>query len=101
MAAATFRRALPLALAFGLFLASAPSGVLAQTSGMTGSAPMPDPRVGLRAGQYDAAEKNSVTVRRQALSRLAAALRTEADAASDAPKARMLAAAVGELATAR
>ena len=56
MAAATFRRALPLALAFGLFLASAPSGVLAQTSGMTGSAPMPDPRVGLRAGQYDAAE---------------------------------------------
>ena len=54
MAAATFRRALP--LAFGLFLTGAPSGMLAQTSGMTGSAPMPDPRVGLRAGQYDAAE---------------------------------------------
>ena len=56
MAAATFRRALPLALALGLFLTGAPSGVLAQTSAMTGSAPMPDPRVGLRAGQYAAAE---------------------------------------------
>ena len=62
---------------------------------------LPAARLATVRTALDAAEKNSGTARSQALSRLSAALRTEADAASDAPKARMLAAAVGELATAR
>ena len=53
MAAVSFVRAVPVALALA-FLAAAPSSLLAQ--GMSGAAPSPDPRVGLRAGQYDAAE---------------------------------------------
>ena len=62
---------------------------------------LPAARLATVRTALDAAEKNSRAARSQALSRLSAALRTEADAASDAPKARMLAAAVGELATAR
>ena len=56
MAAAKLTRALPHLLAYGLLATGSASMALAQTPGMTGSAPMPDPRVGLRAGQYDAAE---------------------------------------------
>ena len=56
MAAASLARAIPLALALGLLATSAPPSLLAQNAGMSGSPPSPDPRVGLRAGQYDAAE---------------------------------------------
>ena len=56
MAAVNFARAFPLALAYGIVAAAAPLSANAQMSGMSGSAPSPDPRIGLRAGQYDAAE---------------------------------------------
>ena len=56
MAAATYTRALSLGLAYSLIAISAPSLALAQGAGMSGAAPSPDPRIGLRAGQYDAAE---------------------------------------------
>ena len=55
MAAANFTRARSLGLAMALIAISAPSLALAQGA-MSGAAPSPDPRVGLRAGQYDAAE---------------------------------------------
>ncbi len=56
MAAASLARAVSLALALGLLATGAPPSLLAQNAGMSGSPPSPDPRVGLRAGQYDAAE---------------------------------------------
>jgi hypothetical protein len=55
MAAVSLSRAMPLALAFGVVALGAPSRLHAQSSGSS-AAPSPDPRVGLRAGQYDAAE---------------------------------------------
>ena len=55
MAAVNFARVVPTALALALLVALTPSRPLAQ-GGMSGSPPSPDPRVGLRAGQYDAAE---------------------------------------------
>ncbi|MBC7843415.1 MAG: hypothetical protein H7099_13930 [Gemmatimonadaceae bacterium] len=54
MPAVSLARAVPSALALVLLATTAPSSLLAQ--GMSGAAPSPDPRVGLRAGQYDAAE---------------------------------------------
>jgi hypothetical protein len=56
MAAVSFARAVPAALALVLLAAVTPSSLLAQGGGMSGAAPSPDPRVGLRAGLYDAAE---------------------------------------------
>ncbi len=55
MAAVSLSRAAALALAFGVVVLGASSRLHAQ-SGMSSAAPSPDPRVGLRAGQYDAAE---------------------------------------------
>ena len=56
MPAANLPRVLRRAIAHSAVSALTASLVFAQTPGMTGSAPVPDPRVGLRAGQYDAAE---------------------------------------------
>ena len=57
-------------------------------------------RISSLRGELTAAERLSGNARRQALSRLSAKLHTEANSSSDAPKAHMLASAVGDLAKA-
>ena len=65
------------------------------------SAGLPPARIGTVRSSLDAAEKSNGGARRDALTRLSTALHTEANASTDAPKAHMLAAAVGELAAGR
>ena len=50
------RRSVTRSAALALLAAFAPLTSHAQTGGMSAAPPSPDPRVGLRAGQYDAAE---------------------------------------------
>jgi LVIVD repeat len=62
---------------------------------------LPVARIATVRTALDAAEKTTGRARSTALNKLSTALHTEATASSDAPKAHMLAAAVGELAAAR
>ena len=62
---------------------------------------LPVARIASVRTALDAAEKTTGRSRSAALNKLSTALHTEATASPDAPKAHMLAAAVGELATAR
>ncbi|MBC7843414.1 MAG: hypothetical protein H7099_13925 [Gemmatimonadaceae bacterium] len=62
---------------------------------------LPAARIASVRESLTAAEKLSGSARGTALSTLATALHAEANASSDAPKAHMMAAAVGELATAK